>query len=230
LLKLACASLAIYIRDKNEETERLSKFFYFLKTILNEKKKFLPHFLESEDWLDKVKWNECHVHDCDKCAKSKHSDKPINISDENTGMSLNIKIYENYRIDILIDRRLMMFEGNNTCLEWHHKFITLLVEENIVDVGCIFPGLPKDNPRWYTSKYNPSFCIGKRNFLILAEFHGVGLFYEERKKILTDFIQKNWDELNQKDNILISLNKERKNLLKEARSSFFSKLFDLGLG
>ena len=228
MLKLSCASLAIYIRDKNEETERLSKFFYFLKTIFNEKKKFLPHLLESEDWLDKVKWDEFHVADCDKCAKGKHSDKKIYISDENTGMLLDIRIYENYKINIQISR-ISTWHYDNTCLEWHHKFITLLVEENIVDVGCIFPGLPKDNPRWYTSKHKPSFCIGKRNFLILAEFHGDRWLREERKKILTNFIQKNWNELNQKDNILISLNKERKNLLKEARSSFFSKLFDLGL-
>jgi hypothetical protein len=225
-MKMSCAILNIYSRNKTEETKRLLSFFHFLKLIFNKENKFSPHLLESIDWLDKVKWSECCIANCNNCARRLCSDRRINIGDENTGMSLEIKIYENYKIDIIIDRREMMFD-DNTCLEWHHRLITLLVEEGIVDVGYIFPGLPKDNPKWYSSKNEPSFWIGKRNFLILDALHGTGLFYEARKKILTNFLQKNWHEINKKDNIIIVSKKERKELLKKSSSSFFSELFYL---
>lgn len=225
MIQFYCAHLDIYIRNKEEEEKRLLRLYNFLDT-LKQEKKFLSHTLQSTGWLDKVKWKEaCRMPKDDSYAKSKKADISIDIGNETEGISLEIEKFDNYKFTINIHRRAMMFD-DNTCLEWHHRLITLLVEEGIVDVGYIFPGLPKDNPKWYSSKNEPSFWIGKRNFLILEEFHGVGIFYEKRKKILTNFIQKNWDELNQKDNILILLKKEKKDLLKEARSSFFSKLFD----
>ena len=224
-MKMSCAILNIYIRNKTVETKRLSSFFHFLKLIFNEENKFSPHFLESIDWLDKVKWNEaCRMPKDDSYAKSKKADISIDIGNETEGIALEIEKFDNYKFTINIHRREMMFV-DNTCLEWHHRLITLLVEEGIVDVGYIFPGLPKDNPKWYTSKNEPSFWIGKRNFLVLDALHGKGLFYEARKKILTNFLQKNWHELNQNDSIMIVSKKERKELLKKSRSIFFSELF-----
>ncbi len=222
MLKGSCAELTIYIKNK-EEVERLSKFFYFLKTVLNEKNEFLPNIFEFEDWFDRMAWYESRIpEDSQKYAKGQCSNVSINLGDNSTGLIFgHMEIYENYKIQIYISRKGEAKYKNNTCLEHHHKLISLFVENEIVDVGYIFPGLPKENPKWYTLKNKSSFYIGKRNFILLQILERYGILYEKERIMLGDFMQKNWDQLDKKDDILILTDKEAKKLLKEPRNRLF---------
>ncbi len=222
MLELFCAKLIIYIKDKEEEVERLSKFFHLLKTVFDEENEFLSNIFEFEDWFDKMNWYESRVEDCPKCAKARCSSVSISLGDYDTGLYFqHIEIYENYKIQIYIGRKRGTGHKNNACLESHHKLISLFVENETVDVGYIFPGLLKENPKWYTFKNKPSFYIGKRNFILFKTLEGYGVLYEKEKNILGDFMQKNWDQLNKKDDISILTNKEAKKLLKEPRNRLF---------
>lgn len=225
MIQFNCAHLNIYIRNKKEEIEKLSKLYNFLKLVLNKKEKFSPHTLEQIEWLNQNKWYEvCRMSKDDNYVKFKQSSIPINIGDEFKGIGLEIKKIDNFKLIINIHRREMMFE-ENVCLSWHYELIILLIENDIADTGCIYSGVSNINAKWYSFKRQQALYIGNKNFLILDEFPKNGVLYQKEKDILTVFLKKNWDKLNEKDNVLIILQKDKRALLKKAQNSFFSELF-----
>lgn len=211
MIQFYCAHLNIFIRSKEEERDRLSKLYNFLEITLNKEEKFSPYTLQSIGWLDEFKWDEvCKMPKDDSVVNTTKANIPMNIGDEVNGIALEINKFDNYKLMINIHRREMMFE-ENTCLQWHQDLLLLLlIESSIVDIGFISSKLSKVKKEWYFFKNKSDFYIGKKNFLILDEFHGYGTFSNKRKKILTDFIQKNWNELNREDKILTVLKKEKK--------------------
>jgi len=226
LIELYCAELNIYLRNSEDEKDRLSKLYYFLETVLNKENRFFPYSLESVEWYHRVKWSEgCYMTNRNDYVKFKNADITIDIGDENNGLAFELKKYDNYKICIRLYRDETMYTDNR-CLDWHQNLINLLIENNIVDTAHIYRGKLKNKPKWYSLKKERNFYIGKEKFIILHRLHGLEFFSEKKKDILVNFINNHWDELQQENTILDINKKDVENILQKSKNGIFSHLLE----
>ena len=57
--------------------------------------------------------------------------------------------------------------NENSCTQRHREFLIDLVRSGVFDVVDLCTGVPRENRRWFSSKFEPRSCFGKEAYVLL---------------------------------------------------------------